>query len=141
MEGTTGAFAADKSTSSAYRRPRFSPGTRPQYSHSARPLPLHKAPTIGCEGAFFIPKSLTKHIHDLGFTVHEDEAGDHPDCGLIMLESKISLEVLQAILTSPHTKELSPDQFEDDDSTDEMACDSSLEEGEVKESPLKRKRK
>lgn len=120
MEGTTGAFTADKSTSSAYRRPRFSPGTRPQYSHSARPLPLHKAPTIGCEGAFFIPKSLTKHIHDLGFTVHDDEAGDHPDCGLIMLESKISLEVLQAILTSPHTKELSPDQFEDDDSTDEM---------------------
>lgn len=98
--------------------------------------PLHKQATIDLEGVFFVPTSLTKTIHNLGFTVHDDEAGDHPGCGLLMLQSTTSLEVLQQILTSPLTKELSPDQLEDEDSTDEMAISDSSEE---KESPSRKR--
>ena len=79
-------------------------------------IPASKLPLVEVEAGFLFPINLKPTVESLGFHPRPSPEDGHL---MIELSSKISLEVFQALLRSPETKELPPED-EDSDSDDAM---------------------
>jgi len=109
-------------------------------------IPASKLPLVEVEAGFLFPLNLKPTVESLGFHPRPSPEEGHL---MIELSSKISLEVFQALLRSPETKELPPEEEDSDDEMDEDSDDATpeIEQSQVidldaiERPPRKRKRK